>query len=34
MNVKVVNTVCLGEVLEYEQPTNYIVDNTDYDDEF
>ena len=34
MNIKVANTVSLGEVLEYEQPTNYIVDNTDYDDEF
>jgi type I restriction enzyme, S subunit len=28
------NTVSLGEVLEYEQPTKYIVDNTNYDDEF
>ena len=34
MNIKVVNTVSLGEVLEYEQPTKYIVDNTNYDDEF
>jgi restriction endonuclease S subunit len=34
MNINVINKVSLGEVLEYEQPTNYIVDNTDYDDEF
>ena len=29
-----INTVSLGEVLEYEQPTNYIVDKADYNDEF
>ena len=34
MKINSVNTVSLGEVLEYEQPTNYIVDNTNYDDEF
>ena len=34
MKINSVNTVSLGEVLEYEQPTKYIVDNTNYDDEF
>lgn len=34
MIVKELETVTLGEVLEYEQPTNYIVDSTDYNDEF
>ena len=24
----------LGEVLDYEQPTNYIVSNEKYDDEY
>jgi type I restriction enzyme, S subunit len=34
MKINSVNTVSLGEVLKYEQPTKYIVDNTNYDDEF
>ena len=34
MKINSVNTVSLGEVLEYEQPTKYIVDNTNYDDKF
>ena len=34
MKINSINTVSLGEVLEYEQPTKYIVDNTNYDDEF
>ena len=34
MKINSSNTVSLGEVLEYEQPTKYIVDNTNYDDEF
>jgi type I restriction enzyme S subunit len=34
MKINGVNTVSLGEVLEYEQPTKYIVDDTNYDDEF
>jgi type I restriction enzyme S subunit len=28
------NMVTLGDVLDYEQPTNYIVDKADYNDEF
>ena len=28
------NVVSLGDVLEYEQPTNYIVDNATYDNDF
>jgi len=34
MKINSVNTVSLGDVLEYEQPTKYIVDNTNYDNQF
>ena len=34
MSKNYLNMVTLGDVLDYEQPTNYIVDKADYSDEF